>query len=359
MLNLRSWAMAALMTAVACHPAGAQVTIEVATVPGGNRVPFQSHNQKVVQNAYGFFATRGDRTSVPGHFWLNRSTNGGLTFTTVYEEAYSVSPPALESDEDNNLYLTFPTADGSTGTRFLKFTADNYASPAINKTTTAASSSAKFTSFYDKSRGYIYHGTQFGYFLAFDKSGNLVKSKRVYTTGSTGSGPSYPHLFVETSGIIHYAMTTADAAGAIPYETIRYVKSTDGGNNWKKMDGTAVTIPTSCDPNGPSTMINLADEVTLNTRLGNMHVKNGKVHFMYNARGVSPIRQHYMRFNATTGVREIDSYTDWKLGVTKDLGLGTVGLYYSGTDAKGGVGERLTFVARILPTTDVTVTMGT
>ena len=33
------------------------------------------------------------------------------------------------------------------------------------------------------------------------------------------------------------------------------------------------------------------------------------------------------------------SYTDWKLGVTKDLGLGTVGLYYSGTDAKGGVGE--------------------
>ncbi len=28
------------------------------------------------------------------------------------------------------------------------------------------------------------------------------------------------------------------------------------------------------------------------------------------------------------------SYTDWKVGVTKDVGIGTVGLYYSDTDAK-------------------------
>ena len=33
------------------------------------------------------------------------------------------------------------------------------------------------------------------------------------------------------------------------------------------------------------------------------------------------------------------SYSDWKLGVTKDLGFGTVGLYYSSTNAKGDVGE--------------------
>lgn len=30
------------------------------------------------------------------------------------------------------------------------------------------------------------------------------------------------------------------------------------------------------------------------------------------------------------------SYSDWKIGVTKDLGAGTVGLYYSDTNAKGG-----------------------
>jgi len=78
------------------------------------------------------------------------------------------------------------------------------------------------------------------------------------------------------------------------------------------MDGTALSIPTSCASNGPSTMINLADEVNLNTWLGNMHVKDGKAHFQYNTRQEStPIRQHYMRFDAATGVREIDSYTDW------------------------------------------------
>ena len=64
-------AIAALVLAAACLPAAAQVAeIEVATVPGGIRVPFQSHNQKVVRNDYGIFATRGDRQSSPGHFWL-------------------------------------------------------------------------------------------------------------------------------------------------------------------------------------------------------------------------------------------------------------------------------------------------
>jgi len=240
-----------------------------------------------------------------------RSTDGGLSFQIAYEEAYGVNPPTLETDEANNLYLIFPT-ENSNGTRFLKFAPGNYSSPAVNKTTTAAGSAGKFASFYDRTRGLLCHATQWGYFLVFDKSGNLTKSKRVWTTGSTGSGPSYPHLFVDEGGVIHYAMTTHDSADAIPYETIRYLKSTNGGDNWKKMNGTSVSIPVSCDPDSSnSTQINLEDEDTLNTWLGHMHVKNGKVHFMYNTRGVSPVRQHYMRFNATTGVREIDSYTDW------------------------------------------------
>jgi uncharacterized protein (TIGR02001 family) len=33
------------------------------------------------------------------------------------------------------------------------------------------------------------------------------------------------------------------------------------------------------------------------------------------------------------------SYTDWKVGVTKDVGFGVVGLAYVGTDAEGGNGE--------------------
>lgn len=33
------------------------------------------------------------------------------------------------------------------------------------------------------------------------------------------------------------------------------------------------------------------------------------------------------------------SYNDWKLGVSKDLGFGVLGLYYSDTNAQGGAGE--------------------
>jgi hypothetical protein len=33
------------------------------------------------------------------------------------------------------------------------------------------------------------------------------------------------------------------------------------------------------------------------------------------------------------------SYTDWKIGVTKDIGFGVVGLAYVGTNAKGDAGE--------------------
>ena len=300
------WAVTAIWVSAVCGQVVGQVaTIEVAAIPG-RKVPFQSHNQKVVQNAHGIFATRGDRDNP--HFWLNRSTDGGRTFTTVYEEDYGVSPPTLETDENNNLYMIFPTTD-SKGTRFLKFTSGSFSSPAINKTTTAAGSAGKFASFYDRSRGLLYHATQWGRFLVFNKSGSLQKNKHVYTSGGS-AGPSYPHLFVDENGVIHYAMTTADS-DSNPYQTIRYVKSTNGGDTWRKMDGTVLSIPTSCDSGGPSTMINLADEVDLNTWLGNMHVKNGKVHFMYTARGVSPERQHYMRFNASTGVREIDSYSDW------------------------------------------------
>lgn len=38
---------------------------------------------------------------------------------------------------------------------------------------------------------------------------------------------------------------------------------------------------------------------------------------------------------ATPGVLETANYTDWKIGVTKDVGFGVVGLAYSDTNAKG------------------------
>src|SRR5262245_35088416 len=86
---------------------------------------YQSHNQKVVANAYGIFMTHTHKTqcckrrnscldSPPAtcpdtNFiatWrLSRSVDGGATFRTVYEGRHGTSPPALETDSQGNIYL--------------------------------------------------------------------------------------------------------------------------------------------------------------------------------------------------------------------------------------------------------------
>jgi len=129
-----------------------------------------------------------------------------------------------------------------------------------------------------------------------------------------GTGPQYPHLFLDTDGTLHHAMTMTPSDNNPWYDLIRYVKSTDGGASWQAMDGKALSIPTPCGVTGPSTLITLldGDESTLyNTWLCSMHPKAGKVHFYYRAEVPGPDRIHYMRFNAWTGAREIDSWTDW------------------------------------------------
>ncbi|HEX5393025.1 MAG TPA: TorF family putative porin [Rhodocyclaceae bacterium] len=45
--------------------------------------------------------------------------------------------------------------------------------------------------------------------------------------------------------------------------------------------------------------------------------------------------------SVTTTLAHDASYTDWKLGVTKDVGFGVVGLAYSDTNAKGSCGSTL------------------
>jgi len=311
-------------------------------VQGG--IPFQSHNQKVVQNDNGIFITHG-RREAPTGFQLQRSTDGGKTFKTVYAEQIPVNAPTLDTDADSNLYLLFPDS-AKRKTRFLKFAASNgYTAPVISKAYGQASSFGKFASAYDAPRERLYHGTQSGHLLTMDESGKLLRSQRVFTSSSTGSGPGYPHLFVDEFGVIHYAMTAHDGDDPklpndgkddIPYETIRYLKSVDGGKSWRAMDGKPVRTPTTCAPGGPSTMINLPDEIVYKTWLGCMCAKNGKVHFTYltlnpkspEKAGNPPKikeRHHYMRFDATTGVREIDSWSDWKKWGGKSLHIHTVG----------------------------------
>lgn len=85
----------------------------------------QSHNQKVVANAYGIFMTHTHKTQCcdslnscidtppaicpDANFiatWrLSRSLDGCATFMTVYEGRHGTSPPAIDMDSQSIIYL--------------------------------------------------------------------------------------------------------------------------------------------------------------------------------------------------------------------------------------------------------------
>ena len=80
---------------------------------------FQSHNQKVVSNANAIFMTylREDNEKDPAkpNVWrLMRSTDGGKTFSTVYEGRNNCRAPCVETDQHGDLYLAHPEYGSST-----------------------------------------------------------------------------------------------------------------------------------------------------------------------------------------------------------------------------------------------------
>jgi hypothetical protein len=321
-------ALAALALAGVTRAEVLPISVVLVNTPGDGRAGvFQSHNQKVVSNAHGIFMTYIETTptdTTPGTWRLARSTDGGQTFATVYQNTDFTAPPALETDENDHIYLTYPTYGVSM--HFARFSSGNgYTAPDITRTYNGVNCAAKFAMAYDRQRQRFHIASQYGQLLTVNKQGDLLRNLQLFSASQGYSATAYPHLFVESAGtasVLHYAVTTADTKDGgnhIPYETIRYVKSSDGGLSWQSMGGAPITTPTTPEPNGPSTMINLADEITpWATWLSTMHVKGGKVHFAYHTGDPwDPAyfnnpghidRQHYMRFNGTSGAREIDTW---------------------------------------------------
>ena len=321
----RTWVAVVLGLAVV-DPAGAQYPASFtlrhntgSTALRGDN--FQSHNQKIAWTPNGLFRS-GDFQSWPNgsdNVVVQRSTDGGVNWSLLHDTGVhrnNLKPATVEADAAGNVYILYPD---SGGTRFVKFgPSNNYSSALVNKVTTAAGSASKFASCYDPGRNRIHHATQWGRLLTFDTSGNVTRNQHLITDGGD-SRPSYPHLFVDESGVIHYAMTVADVGDDVPYTDIRYLKSLDGGLSWKAMNGTAVSVPAAAaGGSSGATLINYPDEHNYQTWLACMHVKNGKAHFAYKVRnpanpggaGNPPVITefvHYMRFDVATGAREIDS----------------------------------------------------
>jgi hypothetical protein len=117
----------------------------------------------------------------------------------------------------------------------------------------------------------------------------------------------YPHIQVDSKGVVHTAWTT-NIRGPL-YRAIHYMYSPDGGATWRSLAGRGLPTPVPADELGPSDRISLDDEFEVSTWLANFLAHNGKLHFMYLRRNASSrLGQHYMRYDASHPAREIDLY---------------------------------------------------
>ncbi len=276
-----------------------------------------SYSNRFVSNDNGIFFTYLHETYSPidapwtGLWRLMQSTDGGNTFNSIYESAHGSPPPVMETDQNNNLYLSHPDWDDSNNPfYFYKFSAaDNYATPVIS-TLPGVPNGGKFAMTFDEPNGKLYIGTQSGGLLTVDTEGNWLSNEQLLAVHGPNGHTQYPLLKMDQQGNLHHAWTTVTLDGSYYYD-IHHMMSPDGGASWQNVGGAAInsTSPIIPDETGPTLRITLDDEFYNHTWLSNMLPKDGKVHFSYQA--TSPLdRMHYVRYDTTTGSREIDTWTD-------------------------------------------------
>lgn len=297
---------------------------------------FQSHNQKVVENAYGVFMTYVYSYTDPPvnqtqkDTWrLARSLDGGKSFSTIWRSSVPTKAPVIETDEHGSVYLVHPNdldpAGGATpgNATFYRFDPEkNYRDPLVRSI--PQGSGGKFTMVFDPTRRQLYYMTFWDSptpnFFALDLSGNVLFTRALTLPGSD-SRLQYPHLAM-SGPTLFAAWTTVEFASPYRYRAILYVYSTDGGQTWNSLGWGSLGLPIVADETGKAQLVSRTDELGTNPWLSNFIAKGSKLHFAYysNTTGV----QHYVRFGA--GGKDLDVYPTWQ---AQSLGMRTGGGFFS------------------------------
>lgn len=265
---------------------------------------FQSHNQKVVATRYGLFTThlRTRNDAYTAQTWrLSWSRDGGRTFGTLYEATHATNPPVLEADSRGRLYLV--RADFIDGAAYLyRFLPERgFRDPQITRIPEGAA--GKYALCLDEKRGQLVlfsHNNRI-FLIGLDGS---IRHAAVLLKDGPDALLQYPHLFLDARGRLHAAWTT-QRHGVYLYWSIHWMVSEDGGRIWEVPGGRPLALPVTADQSGPAVEVSLPDERPVHTWLSSFAVLGGKAHFLYLAQ-TTPPRQHYVRFDAATGVREAD-----------------------------------------------------
>jgi uncharacterized repeat protein (TIGR01451 family) len=331
---------------------------------------FSSHNQKLVQNAYGLFMTysyAADNDTSGNETWrLARSLDGGKTWATIWRGMTVTRAPILETDAHGSIYIVHSNelslGDDGAAT-FYRFDPEKSFSNPLMKLIPGGSA-GKFTGVWDEVRQRLYYMTWDTWhfttwddagrpidkpnnnFFALDRDGNFlfqfpltcqyvigdatssVPTSGCITRSESDSFVHYPQLEIDGTRL-YAAWTTSPRQDVIDqtwqrYRAIFYIYSEDGGATWRA-PGTAgaLTTPIIGNEHGPARMVNLIEELSLpdssqqySLWLWNFVSKGGYLHFAYDNEiyplnstynpPAAPYVNHYMRFSAVSGARNID-----------------------------------------------------
>src|SRR5262245_52647242 len=288
---------------------GPQVEITEVDSDATAYATFQSHNQKVVANAYGIFMTHIHKqqccdslsscTDAPpaecpdankiSDWRLSRSVDGGATFMKVYGGVHGTRAPTLETDSQGNLYLAhIDWFLGGQNAYVLRFLASDIARNNFNnptRTTLTGAWGAKFAMEIDEARVQLYFFSNANRFFRVRLSDLAILAEYQLTRDGTNANMHYPHLYLDDNGHLYLAWTTVfltyDIDKRPPYWSIHFMRSLDGGATWMKPNGQRLAPPIIADDTGPTDEITPAYEHNVNTWLSTFLVKGDKAHFVY------------------------------------------------------------------------------
>lgn len=285
--------------------AAAPADVEVVCVDDNatSYATFQSHNQKMVGNRRGIFMAyiRSRNEAYTAQQWrLIRSTDGGSTFTTLYEATHATNPPVIETDEQDNIYLVRPDFQDGHAYLYRFRAADEYRVPVVSTIENGAA--GKFAMVYDARHALLYYFAHNNTFHVVTPDGTVQRRVTLLREG-TSAALQYPLLSLAPDGTLYAAWTT-QKHGLYMYWDIHVMASKDRGEHWQTLQGKPLEPPIVCDETGPTERVTLDDEFDSHTWLANCLVRNNRLHMVYLAQ-TSPPRMHYLRYDLATGRQDI------------------------------------------------------
>jgi len=301
---------------------------------------FQSHNQKIVENQYGIFASfekyesEGNRTDVN---CLYRSVDGGASWFPLFTITRGAKPYCVETDEAGNIFLIGPNWNDNTSWLYIFYAEDDFsAETMLSVNLRFCSGPGKYASYYVPETKLLWYVTYSGEMFIIDledirnpvmrgeKTADFGTAKlglRNIITYKTVDCIQYPSFYwTPEDHTMHLVWTTADLA-VYHYRSIQYIRTRDNGETWQNMSGETLAVPINASTapaglEGRATKITDDAEDNRITWLQNFIVKNGRAHFIYRVAdnsangldqtGAGELGMHYKVYDVNSGAVLID-----------------------------------------------------